>query len=447
MLPRPMMMGWVLVLAIGGWVVPPAPAGDIDGDGVDDALDVCNNTPPGTAVDAEGRPLGDIDRDCETDLEDYALFQQGMTGPLPPLGACCYPDGTCMLVTESDCGGDWQGQGTSCTPNPCIPPNMVLVPAGEFQMGDTFSEGNPREFPVHAVYVDAFYMDTYEVTNQQYAAGLNWAWAQGGLIEVSSGVVYQAGSGTSYPYCDTINSSSYSPITWNGSTFGVVSGKENHPMVQVSWYGAVAYANWRSAMQTRPLSYNLSTWECNFSVNGYRLPTEAEWEKAGRGGTPGHRFPWSDHDTIQHTRANYYSSSFDSYDTSLTRNSHPLWGVGAYVWTSPVGFFTGALQYQADWGWPGTPTSYQTANGANGYGLYDMAGNVSEWCNDWYSSTYYGSSPYDNPHGPTSGTYRVLRGGSWGTSANGCRVANRNYSPPDYRYDYGGGFRLALDSE
>ncbi len=326
-----------------------------------------------------------------------------------------------------------------------IPPGMALIPAGEFQMGDTFSDGQSQERPVHTVYVDAFYMDSCEVTNQQYADGLNWAKNQGNLITVTSNVVYKYGSGTSYPYCDTTASSSYSGIIWNGSTqtFSVTSGKANHPMVMVSWYGSVAYANWRSGMQGKPLCYDLSTWTCNFG-SGYRLPTEAEWEKAARGGTPGHRFPWSDQDTIQHARANYYSSTDNSYDTSPTRGIHPLWGVWPYHHTSPVGFFTGALQYKADWGWPGSPTSYQTTNGANGYGLYDMAGNVFEWCNDWYGSTYYSSSPYNNPHGPISGTHRVVRGGWWGDmAAYFCRVAYRNNLTPAYRSG-SGGFRCAV---
>ncbi|HUW82674.1 MAG TPA: SUMF1/EgtB/PvdO family nonheme iron enzyme [Phycisphaerae bacterium] len=326
---------------------------------------------------------------------------------------------------------------------PAKPPSaMVLVPAGEFQMGDTFNEGDTSELPVHTVYLSHYYIDTYEVTNQQYADGLNWAWSQGGLIEVTGGV-YQYGSGT--PYCDTTTSNSYSRITWNGSTFGVVAGKEDHPMLRVSWYGAVAYCNWRGAMESKPLCYDLSTWECNFGVAGYRLPTEAEWEKAARGGTPGHRFPWSDTDTIQHARANYYSSASFSYDTSATRGYHPLWGVGDYPYTSPVGFFTGALRYKADFGWPGEPTSYQTVNGANGYGLYDMAGNVWEWCYDWYASAYYSDpeATQPNPDGPGSGTYRVLRGGGWYLNPLTCRSAYRPSLGPVTR-DFNGGFRCAV---
>ena len=309
------------------------------------------------------------------------------------------------------------------------PTGMVPIHAGQFQMGNSFdpSEGYSHELPQHWVYVDAFYMDKYQVTNQQYAEALNWARNQGGHITVTDNIVYQAGSGTSYPYCSTTRSSSYSRITWNGTNFGVVNGYENHPMEYVSWYGAVAFANWRSAMQGKPLCYNLSTWACNFSAGGYRLPTEAEWEKAARGGAAGRRFPWSDSDYIQHARANYFSywsggAPYYSYDTSPTQGYHPTF-IAVSPYTSPVGYFA-----------------------PNGYGLYDMTGNVFEWCNDRYSSTYYSSSPYNNPRGPTSGTDRVLRGGCWGRSVHTCRVASRGYSTPDFWYLYFG-FRLALGTE
>jgi formylglycine-generating enzyme required for sulfatase activity len=317
---------------------------------------------------------------------------------------------------------------------------MAFIPAGEFQMGDAFNEGTSAELPVHAVFVNAFYIDVCEVTNQQYAAALNWA-LDHGLVAISGGLVYQAGSDNLY--CQTTISSSLSRITWDGSTFGVLAGKENHPMALASWYGAAAYCNWRSAMDGRPLCYDLSTWECNFNTGGYRLPTEAEWEKAARGGAEGHRYPWTDEETIQQTRASYWSSPSFPYDTNPTPGDSPIWGVPPKPYTSPVGFFTGALQYQEDWGWPGAAATYQTANGANGYGLYDMAGNVWEWVNDWYSNPYYDVTPYENPHGPDSGTYRVMRGGSWDDSAYGCRVANRGLNEPGDP-DTDDGFRCAL---
>jgi formylglycine-generating enzyme len=307
--------------------------------------------------------------------------------------------------------------------NAPVPTGMAFIPAGEFLMGDSFDEGDSDEHPVHAVYVNAFFMDRHEVTNQQYARALNWALAQGNLITVTNGVVYKPNSGTTFPFCDTTTSSQNSRITWNGASFGIVAGREDHPMVQVSWYGAAAYANWRSAMEARTPSYDTSTWACDLSASGYRLPTEAEWEKAARGGASGRRFPWSDTDTIQHARANYDSLSIYAYDTSPTRGYHPTVYNGVSPYTSPVGYFA-----------------------PNGYGLYDMAGNVWEWCNDWNASNYYVSSPYANPRGPVSGISRVLRGGSWFNSAPFVRCASRHYLWPDLR-DYGSGFRLALDME
>ena len=148
-------------------------------------------------------------------------------------------------------------------------------------------------------------------------------------------------------------------------------------MLEVSWYGAVAYCNWRSAMEGRPLCYDLSTWTCNFGVAGYRLPTEAEWEKAA-GWNPllQRHFRFGEHtdgcgyDCLDGQRANY-SRSADPYET----RTYPLE-------TTPVGFFNGALHYKTDFGWRGSQTSYQTQNAQSYYGCYDMSGNVWEWCHD-----------------------------------------------------------------
>jgi formylglycine-generating enzyme required for sulfatase activity len=331
-------------------------------------------------------------------------------------------------------GYDWYDVNTLAnqwlTGYPNIPDDMVCIPNGEFDMGDPFIEGVLDERPVHAVLIDAFFMSKYETTNQQYCDYLNDAKSLS-QIKVVDGIVYASSDiSNSYRYCHLHSFDADSQIDYNdvSGTFSVMTKGEpprdmnDDPMVEVSWYAAVAYCNWKSNEQGYESCYNLSTWDCNFSKHGYRLPTEAEWEYAARGGLSGKRFPWAD-PNITHSQANYHASpgSFP-YDANPTSGYHPDWNDGIYPYTSVVGSFA-----------------------ANGYGLYDMAGNVFEWCNDWYSSDYYETSPYDNPTGPTSGTYRVLRGGSWCYFARYCRVAYRNFSfyPISTVNNYG--FRVVLD--
>jgi formylglycine-generating enzyme required for sulfatase activity len=192
------------------------------------------------------------------------------------------------------------------------------------------------------------------------------------------------------------------------------------PMVEVSWYGSASYCNWRSGEEGYESCYDINDpcWPCDFSNHGYRLATEAEWEYAARGGqhSPYYRYPWGD--SIDDSMANY-SSSGDPYES------------GGYPYTSPVGYYDGGQ----------TPTGIDMANG---YGLYDVVGNVFEWCNDWYGS--YSSSPETNPTGPASGSNRILRGGSWAGTWLGCRVARRTNYGPDIR-DYNLGFRIVLKTE
>jgi formylglycine-generating enzyme required for sulfatase activity len=303
-----------------------------------------------------------------------------------------------------------------------IPQDMVLIPGGEFQMGDSKNEGYTDELPVHTVTLDSFYMGKYEITNQQYCAFLNWA-DDNGWITVTSGIVYKAESGNSYPYCETYTSNSYSQIAYGGGLFSVRTkggrSMANDPMAMVRWYGAAAYCNWRSQQEGKQQCYNLSTWNCDFSKKGYRLATEAEWEYGARGGLSGRRFPWGDN--ISHSKANYYACpSCYSYDVNPTEGYHPNWD-DTSPYTSPVGSFP-----------------------VTGYGLCDMAGNVWEWCNDWWSDSYYSSSPTNNPTGPASGSSRVFRRGAWDSTAYNCRVAYRSGSYPTIR-DFRLGFRLVLD--
>lgn len=277
--------------------------------------------------------------------------------------------------------------------DPSPPAGMALIPAGSFQMGDCLTEGDSDERPVHTVYVSAFCMDKTEVTWEKWKEVRTWAATNG----------YDIGT--------------------NGS------GKaESHPVQTVNWYDAVKWCNARSQKEGKTPCYTWagSTYRagqygdiaCNWSVAGYRLPTEAEWEKAARCGLSGKRFPWGD--TIQHSRANYYSYTSRAYDTSPTRGYHPSFAVGDTPYTSPAGFFV-----------------------ANGYGLYDMSGNVWEWCWDWYGGTYYSVSPSSNPRGPASGSYRVIRDGGWDFLAAYCRAASRYSNVPDSRFS-SYGFRAVL---
>ena len=326
------------------------------------------------------------------------------------------------------------------------PDGTVRIPGGTFQMGDHHDLGGREhrndEVPIHEVTLDPFYMGVHEVTNAEYCRFLNAALADGTLT-VRAGNVFARPGGQLL--CETRPAVSYSHIEWNERGFAEVTGKERHPVVCIRWEGAVAYCNWLSVENGLQPCYDPASWNCDFTRNGYRLPTEAEWEYGGRGGlhTPYRIYPWGDDTEV--ARANWPNSG-DPYEA------------GPLPWTTPVGFYNGELRTKADFGWPGRQETYQTKDGANGYGLYDMAGNVWEWCNDWYTNTYYATGPSVNPEGPTSGKpmpdgkpYRVLRSGNWYNGPQGhSRVSNRNPAhfrgpqDPDHPY-YHIGFRIVRD--
>lgn len=287
-----------------------------------------------------------------------------------------------------DAGADWNEQFSSSVRVQVTvsdaPSGKVLIPAGSFSMGDNWD--SLVDAPVHTVYVSAFYMDQYEVTKTKWDEVATWAATNG--YDISS-----------------------------ASAAGKAS---SHPGQKITWYSAVKWCNARSQKEGMTPCYTVSgvTYKsgssspiCNWAANGYRLPTEAEWEKAARGMLLGKRFPWGD--TITHSQANYQASpSSYLYDMNATSGFHPAYTSGSQPYTSPAGMFA-----------------------ANGYGLYDMAGNTWGWCWDWYSDTYYSGSPASNPQGPSSGTYRVLRGGAWDTLAHGCRVAFRYSLAPTSNYN------------
>ena len=352
----------------------------------------------------------DYDDDCNVDLSDFAAFQRCF-GSQPD--ALCRGSFDCNNADGQIALDDYAAFYAAFTSQNAPPCGMALIPGGEFEMGrHQIMGGRPQELPIHPVYVSSFYMDIYEVTNVQYCEYLNSAYSQG-LIEVTDGVVYKVGDGE--PYCHTYSAAGYSRIHWDGITFTITTGREDHPMVAVSWFGAVAYANWRSVQHRRQPCYDLSTWECNFEANGYRLPTEAEWEYAARGGEhdPYYPYPWGV--AVEASMANCRETG-DPYEFE------------GFPQTTPVGYYDGGQVP------PGVDM-------ANGYGLYDVAGNVWEWCNDWYDPEYYSSSPYDNPRGPAGGAYRILRGGSWYGGWAALRCACRGGDGPNSCI-YRNGFRI-----
>ena len=294
-----------------------------------------------------GSPVGDVTGDGAVNVLDLVRVAQDLGKTTPGGGETTDGGGTTVVeeppTEEPPMSDPYEG--------------MALIPAGEFRMGS--NSGSANEKPVHSVYVDAFYMDKYEVTNAEYAEFLN---AKGKHTEGSI-KWYSIGL-------------AYSRIEYVSGEYRVKTGYANHPVAHVSWYGAMAYAAWK----------------------GKRLPTEAEWEKAARGNLSGLKYPWGN--TIDSSKANY------------NRYANGTTAVGKYT--------------------------------ANGYGLYDMAGNVEEWCLDEYNADFYAISPARNPlSGANSiqwilenykgiNTSRVLRGGSWVGNATHVRVDRRDRDSPTY---------------
>jgi len=260
---------------------------------------------------------------------------------------------------------------------PPPPVQMIYVPGGTFTIGRTTGSGYSDELPTHTVTLNSFYIGNYEVTQAEYSQymqpGYSWTSAEG---------------------------------------LG-----DNYPAYNVSWYAILKYCNLRSMAEglipcytingstnpanwgAVPTDYN-DAWDaaiCNWNANGYRLPTEAEWEYAARGGTNNPDYLYSGSDDI---------NAVAWYESNSGQISHPV----------------------------GTKAP-------NGIGTYDMSGNVYEWCWDWYGYGYYSSSPQNNPTGPASGSYRMVRCGGWIDSAGGCQVARRSNHVPSCG-SYVVGFRL-----
>jgi sulfatase modifying factor 1 len=225
-------------------------------------------------------------------------------------------------------------------------PAMARIPEGWFAMG--CENGQENERPVHRVWVDSFELAAFQVTNAEYAQ----------FIEATK---HQP------------------PPNWGDPPFS----QPKQPAVAVSWTDAAAYCDWL----------------CSLTAQRYRLPTEAEWERAARGGLDGMLYPWGDEPP----------ESLPNYAARWQTGPEPVGG-----------------------------------DAPNGFGLYDIGANVHEWCADWYSPDYYGTSPERNPRGPATGSRRASRGGSWRHYTKISRCAARSSIPPEFKYaDYG--FRVARD--
>lgn len=309
-----------------------------------------------------------------------------------------------------------------------VPSNMALVPEGEFQMGDNYNEGQAIEQPVHGVYVSSFLMEKFEVTNEQMRNVMQWAFDHG-LIDVSANrVTNREGQPQPLLYLDSHDHEIPGiRVVFTNGVFWVTNNMEQFPITGVSWYGAQAFCNYRSDMEGLPRCVNFTNWTCDFSKSGYRLPTEAEWEKAARGGLTGHHFPW---ESYGGGYANYIPNNIALFKES--GSPYDLWQF------TPVGFYNGAVYQKQDLAWPGFQSVYQTANSVNGYGLFDMAGNAWElcydyWQDDWYSDPQSRMKDTHGPNGPFTGTRyltgRVMRGGGQGYYQFWMRCACRYFGP------------------
>ncbi len=303
------------------------------------------------------------------------------------VGESVIPGNTKAIVWNA--GADWPGNMSNQVRfRLTVDEGFAHIPSGSFTMGRTSGDTDSDAPPV-TVTVSEFYMQKTETTKAQWDEVRAWA-VNNGYNDLPSG-----------------------------------GGKDsNHPVQRVTWWDVVKWCNARSEKEGLTPVYKTSGAimktgatepAVNWSANGYRLPTEAEWEKAARGGVSGQRFPWNT-DTISHTFANYYGSNNYAFDLSPVNNYHPSYTAGGMPYTSPVGSFA-----------------------ANGYGLHDMAGNVWEWCSDWYGNYTDGAT---DPKGAASGTHRVGRGGSWPNASIYCRIACRNWLMPD-GYGHDVGFRPA----
>jgi formylglycine-generating enzyme required for sulfatase activity len=282
---------------------------------------------------------------------------------------------------------------------------FLPIKGGCFQMGDTTGDGNKDEKPVHEVCVSSFHMAKYEVTVGQFR---KFVTDTGYRTDAEKNA-----GGNKGCYAWTQEDGEFDWRDWanwkNPNKYQ--SNQDNHPVSCVSWNDAKAFTDWLNKKIT-PLNPPLSK---GGGKGGYRLPTEAEWEYAARGGTQSRNF-WGDGKGDACRYANVADKTPTPPNNGSWNNAHDC--NDGYAFVAPVGKFK-----------------------PNDYGLYDIMGNVWEWNEDWYGENYYGSSPKDNPRGPGSGASKVYRGGSWYYIPASVRASTRYSDAPPLR-GFHIGFRL-----
>lgn len=267
--------------------------------------------------------------------------------------------------------------------------NMAFIKGGTFKMGASPTDPyiSKSETPLHTVTLSDYYIGKYEVTHKSYIQFLN------------EENVDSTGSKNGVEYVRIVDTLHCAVGFKNGKFYFKKSKyikKEQCAMAVVTWYGAAAYCNWLSKKENRTACYNSANWKCDFKANGYRLPTEAEWEYACRAGSSTSYF-WGNE-----MNPAYCWQDYEREDAPKVGRKRP-----------------------------------------NSFGLYDMSGSVWEWCQDWYDYDYYKNSPENNPTGPSSSYHRSIRGGSWrDESQNQC--SGSRYSNHPLNSSYCWGFRVAL---
>ncbi|MBU1698708.1 MAG: formylglycine-generating enzyme family protein [Candidatus Eisenbacteria bacterium] len=297
-----------------------------------------------------------------------------------------------------------------------VPPGMVMVPAGVFWMGDGNMESQCGIDEREVTLTHDFYLGQHEVTNQEYMEALQWAYDNGYVTvnlshevrdDLDGSTVELLGMGWDWSEIQFDGEGTFylreSPSTEAQNAYPNGYDPGDHPVLMVTWYGAARYCDWLSLQAGLPRAYeHTGDWSCNggdpYGAQGYRLPTDAEWEYATQ--IEGDRaYPWGDDDP-DCSIANY---RWGAYEMCIG-------------WTTPVETY------------PVAPSSL---------GLYDMGGNLMEWCNDWHVCDL-GDNPDTDPIGPASALYKVLHGGSWYYNQNRMRCSIRfDYTPTSKTYEVG----------